>query len=129
MRLTPGARLGPYEVLSVLGTGGMAEVYRARDSRLQREVALKVVGEAFRGDSAFLARLEHEARLAGSLNHPNVIAVFDVGSHEGAPYFITELLHGESLRHRLSRGRIPLDSALDWAAQLAHGLAAAHARW
>jgi hypothetical protein len=128
VRLTPGARLGPYEVLSVLGTGGMAEVYRARDTRLGREVALKVVNEALAGDPELVRRFEQEARLAGSLNHPNLVAVHDVGLYEGAPYLITELLQGESLRHRLSRGRILLPSALEWGAQLAHGLAAAHAR-
>src|SRR5215475_1841754 len=104
----------------------MAEVYRARDSRLQREVALKVVGEALGGDGAFLARLEDEARLAGSLNHPNIVAVHDVGSHEGTPYVVTELLQGETLRQRLSRGQPPLSSALDWGVQIAQGLAAAH---
>jgi hypothetical protein len=106
----------------------MAEVYRARDTRLGREVALKVVNEALSGDPELVRRFEQEARLAGSLNHPNLVAVHDVGLHEGAPYFITELLRGESLRHRLSRGRIPPQSALEWGAQLAHGLAAAHAR-
>jgi len=128
MRLTPGARLGHYEVLSVLGTGGMAEVYRARDTRLGRDVALKVVTEALAGDPELLRRFEQEARLAGSLNHPNLVAVHDLGLHDGAPYFITELLQGESLRQRLARGRIPLQSALEWGAQLARGLAAAHAR-
>jgi len=128
VRLTPGARLGPYEVLSVLGTGGMAEVYRARDTRLGREVALKVVNEALSGDPELLRRFEQEARLAGSLNHPNLVAVHDLGLHDGAPYFITELLQGESLRQRLARGRIPLQSALEWGAQLARGLAAVHAR-
>ena len=128
MRLTPGARLGPYEVLSVLGTGGMAEVYRARDTRLGREVALKVVNDALSGDPELVRRFEQEARLAGSLNHPNLVAVHDLGLHDGAPYFITELLQGESLRQRLARGRIPLQSALEWGAQLARGLAAAHAR-
>jgi eukaryotic-like serine/threonine-protein kinase len=128
VRLTPGTRLGPYEVLSTLGTGGMAEVYRARDTRLGRDIALKVVNEALAGNPELVRRFEKEARLAGSLNHPNLVAVYDVGLHDGVPYFITELLHGDSLRHRLSRGRIPVDSALDWAAQLAQGLAAAHAR-
>jgi serine/threonine protein kinase len=128
MRLTPGSRLGPYEVLSTLGSGGMAEVYRARDTRLGRDIALKVVNEALAGNPDLVRRFEQEARLAGSLNHPNLVAVYDVGLHEGAPYFITELLKGESLRHRLSRGRVPLDSALDWGAQLAQGLAAAHGR-
>src|SRR5262249_42192401 len=81
VRLAPGTKVGPYEVVATLGSVGMAEVYRARDLRLQREVALKVVPEAFGGDGAFLARLEHEARLAGLLNHPNIVAVHDVGSH------------------------------------------------
>jgi hypothetical protein len=106
----------------------MAEVYRARDSRLGRDVALKVVNEAFAGDPELVRRFEQEARLAGSLNHPNLVAVYDVGLHEGAPYFITELLQGESLRHRLSHARIPVQTALDWGAQLAEGLAAAHTR-
>jgi eukaryotic-like serine/threonine-protein kinase len=128
VRLTPGVRLGPYEVLSVLGTGGMAEVYRARDTRLGREVALKVVNESLASNPELVRRFEQEARLAGSLNHPNVVAVHDVGLHEGATYFVTELLQGESLRHRLSRGRIPLHTALEWAAQIARGLAAAHGR-
>jgi eukaryotic-like serine/threonine-protein kinase len=128
VRLTPGARLGPYEVLSVLGTGGMAEVYRARDTRLGRDVALKVVNEALASDPELVRRFEQEARLAGSLNHPNLVAVHDLGLHDGAPYFITELLQGESLRQRLAHGRIPVQSALEWGAQLARGLAAAHAR-
>ena len=128
VRLSPGNRLGPYEVLSILGTGGMAEVYRARDTRLGRDVALKVVNEALAGDAELVRRFEHEARLAGSLNHPNVVAIYDVGREDGSAYFITELLKGESLRQRLARGRLPLDTALDWGNQLAQGLAAAHAR-
>jgi hypothetical protein len=126
--LTPGVRLGPYEVLSILGAGGMAEVYRARDTRLGRDIALKVVNEALNGDPDLVRRFEQEARIAGSLNHPNLVAVYDFGLHEGAPYFVTELLQGESLRHRLSRCRLGLQTALDWSAQMAHGLAAAHAR-
>jgi Tol biopolymer transport system component len=105
----------------------MAEVYRARDTRLGREIALKVVNESLASSPELVRRFEQEARLAGSLNHPNVVAVYDVGLHEGAPYFVTELLQGESLRHRLSRGRIPLQTALDWTSQIAQGLAAAHA--
>jgi serine/threonine protein kinase len=101
----------------------MAEVHRARDTRLDREVALKVINETLAGDPELIQRFEQEAKLAGSLNHPNLVAVYDVGLHEGSPYFITELLKGASLRHRLSRGRIPLDTALDWGAQLADGLA------
>ena len=128
MRLAPGSKVGPYEVLASLGTGGMSEVYRAKDSRLQREVALKVVGERLTGDASFLARLEQEARLAGSLNHPNIVAVHDVGSYEGAPYIVTELLQGETLRERMSRGRVSIAQALDWGIQIAEGLAAAHQR-
>ena len=128
MRLTKGTRVGPYEVLSALGSGGMAEVYRARDTRLGRDIALKVVNEALAADPDLVRRFDQEARLAGSLNHPNLVAVYDVGLHDGVPFFVTELLNGESLRQRLGAGRIPLDRALDWAGQLAEGLAAAHAR-
>ncbi len=126
MRLTAGTRLGPYEVLGTLGSGGMSEVYRARDSRLQREVAIKVVGESLAGDAGFLSRLEQEARLAGSLNHPNIVAVHDIGVHDGAPYVVTELLQGETLRERLARSPVPLGQALEWAGQVAHALSAAH---
>jgi len=128
VRLTPGSRLGPYEVVALLGAGGMAEVYRAKDTRLGREVALKVVSEALGADVPLLQRFEREARLAGSLNHPNVVALYDVGSQDGQPYFVTELLSGETLRERLAKGAVPLDLALDWAAQMAAGLAAAHER-
>ena len=128
MRLGPGVRVGPYEVVAPLGAGGMAEVYRARDTRLGRTIALKVVNEVLAGSPELIRRFEQEARLAGSLNHPNVVAIYDVGLHEGAPFFVTELLQGESLRQRLSRGRLPLQTALDWAAQIAQGLSAAHAR-
>src|SRR5262249_6146282 len=93
-----------------------------------REVALKVVAESLATDPELLRRFEQEARLAGSLNHPNLVAVYDVGQHEGAPYLVTELLPGESLRRRLSRGALPPRIAVEWAAQLAHGLAAAHGR-
>jgi serine/threonine protein kinase len=128
VRLTPGTRIGPYEVVVLLGAGGMAEVYRARDSRLGRDVAIKVVSEALGTDTAFLERFEREARLAASLTHPNVVALFDVGVHDGKPYFVTELLQGETLRERFARGILPLDTALEWAAQMAQGLAAAHER-
>ena len=106
----------------------MSVVYRARDTRLGRDVALKLMADAGVQDAAALTRFEQEARLAGSLNHPNVVVVFDVGRHEGAPYLVTELLQGETLRQRLEQGRIALDQALDWAAQVARGLAAAHAQ-
>ena len=121
-------RVGPYEVVGLLGTGGMAEVYRAKDTRLGRDVAIKVMSEALSGDAALLERFEREAKLAGSLNHPNVVALYDVGFQDGKPYFVTELLEGETLRERLAKGPVPLSKALDWAAQMAQGLAAAHAR-
>ena len=128
MRLTAGARVGPYEVLAALGAGGMGEVYRARDTRLGREVALKVISDGAALDPERLQRFEQEARLAGSLNHPNLVVVHDVGSEGGAPFLVTELLEGESLRHRLSRGRLPLKTAQELGVQIAEGLAAAHAR-
>jgi eukaryotic-like serine/threonine-protein kinase len=128
VRLTPGLQVGPYEVLSALGAGGMAEVYRARDTRLGRAVALKVVNEQLSSDPELVRRFEQEARLAGSLNHPNLVAVYDVGRHQGWPFFVTELLQGQTLRERLARGPVPLHTALDWAAQMARGLAAAHAQ-
>ena len=103
-------------------------MYRAKDTRLGRDVAIKVVSEALGADGAFLERFEREAKLAGSLNHPNVVALHDVGLHDGKPYFVTELLQGETLRERLSKGSIPLVTALEWAAQMAQGLAAAHER-
>ena len=126
MRLTPGTRVGPYEVVALLGAGGMAEVYRAKDTRLGRDVAIKVVSEALGAGGAVLERFERESRLAASLAHPNVVALHDVGLHEGKPYFVTELLQGETLRERLVKGPIPMATALDWAAQMAKGLAAAH---
>src|SRR5450631_3461805 len=106
----------------------MAEVYRAKDTRLGRDVAIKVVSEALGADGAFLERFEREAKLAGSLSHPNVVALHDVGLHDGKPYFVTELLQGETLRERPSKGPIPLATALEWAAKMAQGLAAAHER-
>jgi TolB-like protein/tRNA A-37 threonylcarbamoyl transferase component Bud32 len=128
MRLAAGVRLGPYEVVALLGAGGMAEVYRAKDTRLGREVAVKVVSETLGSDGAFVERFEREARLVGSVSHPNVVALHDVGVHDGKPYFVTELLQGETLRARLEKGPVPLSTALGWATQMAEGLAAAHER-
>jgi tRNA A-37 threonylcarbamoyl transferase component Bud32 len=128
MRLTPGTRVGPYEVVSLLGAGGMAEVYRAKDTRLGRDVAVKVMSEALGMDRALRERFEREAKLAGSLNHPNIVALYDVGFEDGKPYFVTELLQGESLRDRLSKGPLPLAQTLEWSAQMAQALAAAHER-
>ena len=115
-------------MVALLGTGGMAEVYRARDTRLGRQVAIKVVSESLGGHDAWLERLQREAQLAGSLNHPNVVSLYDVGLHDTRPFFVTELLEGEPLRERLLRGPVPVATALDWAGQVAQGLAAAHER-
>src|SRR6185312_11107225 len=102
--LTPGAQLGPYEVVGPLGAGGMGEVYRAQDPRLGREVAVKVLPATFSKDADRLKRFESEARAAGVLNHPGITAVYDFGMEDGAPYIVTELLEGETLRSRLSTG-------------------------
>jgi hypothetical protein len=126
MSLTPGAKLGPYEILSPLGAGGMGEVYRARDSRLKRDVAVKVLPQALSLDADRLHRFEQEALATAALNHPNILAVFDIGTHDGAPYVVSELLEGETLRDRLRSGPVPVRKALDYALQIAHGLAAAH---
>ena len=126
MTLSPGIRLGPYEVLDSLGAGGMGEVYRARDPRIGREVAVKVLPASFSSDPERLKRFEQEARAAGLLNHPNITAVYDVGSQDGSPYVVTELLEGETLRSRLSPGALPTRKAIDYAIQITRGLAAAH---
>src|SRR5450759_4482605 len=126
MTISPGSRLGPYEVLSPIGAGGMGEVYRARDSRLLREVAIKVLPASFSNDSDRLRRFEQEAKAAGLLNHPNITAVYDIGSYDGAPYVVQELLEGETLRAALSGGKLSPRKAIDYALQMAHGLAVAH---
>src|SRR6516225_11726227 len=126
MALSVGAKLGPYEVRSSLGAGGMGEVYLARDTRLDRSVAVKVLPSAFSLDSDRLHRFEHEARCLGALNHPNLLAIYDIGSQDGVHYLVSELLEGESLRERLSGGPFPLRKVVDTAVQLAKGLAAAH---
>ncbi len=128
MALSGGTRLGPYEVLGPIGAGGMGEVYRARDTRLGRDVAVKVLPGAVSHTPERLHRFEQEARLAGSLSHPSVLTVFDVGSHEGAPYIVTELLEGRSLREVLAAGPLPPRKAVEYAQQAALGLAAAHER-
>jgi serine/threonine protein kinase len=126
MNLNPGAKLGPYEIVSLLGTGGMGEVYRARDSRLKREVAIKVLPQALSADPDRLRRFEQEALATAALNHPNILAVFDIGTSDGSPYVVSELLEGETMRERLRSGSIVVRKALDYALQIAHGLAAAH---
>ncbi|HYX21876.1 MAG TPA: protein kinase, partial [Thermoanaerobaculia bacterium] len=126
MTLQAGSRLGPYEILSSIGAGGMGEVYRARDPRLGRDVAVKVLPASFSSDPDRLKRFEQEARAAGILNHPNITAVHDLGTHDGAPYVVQELLEGETLRAELSGGRFSPRKAIEYAVQLAQGLAAAH---
>src|SRR6201993_4193071 len=126
MALSPGTKLGPYEILSPIGAGGMGEVYRAKDPRLGRDVAIKVLPASFSQDADRLKRFEQEAQAAGALNHPNITAVYDFGSHDGAPYIVTELLEGETLRAALAGGTLPLRKAVDYATQIARGLAAAH---
>ena len=107
MSLTNGTRLGPYEILSPIGAGGMGEVYRARDTRLGRDVAVKVLPAEFAQDPERLRRFDQEARAAAALNHPNILVLHDLGTHDGAPYIVTELLEGETLRERLRGGPIP----------------------
>jgi eukaryotic-like serine/threonine-protein kinase len=126
MVLASGTKLGPYEIDSPLGAGGMGEVYRARDPRLGREVAIKVLPDSFSADAGRLQRFEQEARSASALNHPNILIVYDVGTHDGRPYLVTELLEGETLRERLRDGALPPRKALENVIQLAQGLAAAH---
>jgi Tol biopolymer transport system component len=126
MSMTSGTKIGPYEIVSLLGAGGMGEVYRARDSRLKREVAVKVLPQGLSLDADRLRRFEQEALATAALNHPNILAVFDIGTNEGAPYVVSELLEGETLRERLRSGAIAVRKTLDYALQIAHGLAAAH---
>jgi eukaryotic-like serine/threonine-protein kinase len=124
--LSQGSKLGPYEILAPIGAGGMGEVYKAKDERLKRDVAIKVLPVSFSADPDRLRRFEQEAQAAGALNHPNITAVYDIGQHDGAPYVVQELLEGETLRAELAGGRFSQRKAIDCAQQLAHGLAAAH---
>jgi tetratricopeptide (TPR) repeat protein/TolB-like protein len=124
--LKPGTHLGPYEIVAPIGAGGMGEVYRARDTRLGRDVAIKVLPADFASDPDRLRRFEQEARAVAALDHPNILALYDVGTHEGAPYIVTQLLEGENLRERLSGGAMPVRKAVETALQVAQGLAAAH---
>jgi non-specific serine/threonine protein kinase len=124
--VTPGTKLGPYEIVALIGAGGMGEVYRARDERLGRDVAIKVLPAEFAADPERLRRFEQEARAVAALDHPNILAIHDVGTHEGSPYLVTELLEGESLRDRLRGGGLTVRKAVDIGVQIAQGLAAAH---
>ena len=126
MALSPGTRLGPYEIVAPLGVGGMGEVYQALDARLDRDVAIKILPAAVSCDSKSLERFEREARILSALNHSNLLSIYDVGSQNNIHYLVSELLDGELLRHRIQEGRMPARKALDYAAQIAKGLAAAH---
>ena len=126
MGLTPNSFLGRYEIRSKIGAGGMGEVYRARDPKINRDVAIKVLPSEFSADSGRLRRFEQEAQAAGALNHPNILAIHDVDTHDGALYVVSELLEGETLRARLSGGALSARKAVDYALQIADGLAAAH---
>ncbi|MGE5176114.1 MAG: protein kinase domain-containing protein [Hyphomicrobiales bacterium] len=128
MRFSPGDKVGHYEVVSFIGAGGMGEVYRARDPRLGRDVAIKTIGSGVALDPDRLRRFEQEARAAGALNHPNIVTVFDTDTLDGTPYIVSELLEGRSLRERIAGAEFTPRQALDCVAQIAHGLEAAHAR-
>src|SRR5229473_382993 len=126
MALPSGTKLGPYVIVSPAGAGGMGEVYQARDARLNREVAIKVLPAAFVRDPERLRRFQQEAQAVAALNHPNILAVHDFGEHEGSPYMVSEFLEGETLRERLRPGTLPVRKATEYAEQVARGLAAAH---
>src|SRR5271165_4760661 len=126
MALTSGTKLGPYEIQSPLGAGGMGEVYRAKDTRLGREVALKILPGSFATEPDRLRRFEQEERAVAALNHPNILAIHDIGQHDGCPFLVSELLEGESLRAVLDRGTQTQRKTLEYGVQIAHGLAAAH---
>src|SRR5271165_4296537 len=128
MALTPGTKLGPYEIIAPLGAGGMGEVYRAKDTRLGRDVALKILPESFAREPDRLRRFEQEARAVAALNHPNILVVFDIGQHNGSPFLVSELLEGESLRSVLDHGALPQRKAIEFGVQITQGLAAAHER-
>ncbi|MGB8005695.1 MAG: serine/threonine-protein kinase, partial [Terriglobales bacterium] len=126
MAITSGTKLGPYEIQSLVGSGGMGEVYRARDARLNRTVAIKVLPTSFSADTERLQRFVQEARSAAALNHPNILSIFDIGEAGGAPYIVSELLEGQTLRERIRNGPLSSRKAIEYALQVARGLAAAH---
>ncbi len=126
MALTPGARVGPYEILSALGAGGMGEVYRARDAKLDRDVAIKALPESFANDPERLARFQREAQMLASLNHPNIGGIYGLEEAAGVRALVMELVEGPTLADRIAQGSIPLDEALPIARQIAEALEAAH---
>src|SRR5436190_514171 len=126
MPLGPGTRLGPYEILSALGAGGMGEVYRARDTKLDRDVAIKVLPQAFAADPERIARFQREAKTLASLNHPHIAAIYGIEESGGTHALVMELIEGEDLSQRLARGAVPIEEALPMAKQIAQALEAAH---
>src|SRR5215510_14694461 len=126
MAISSGTKLGPYEILTPLVAGGMGEVYGARDTKLGRDVAIKVLPSSLSADTDRLHRFEQEACAAGALNHPNILVIHHIDTHDGAPYIVSELLEGETLRKRMSGTAMAQRRVIDYAGQIAHGLAAAH---
>src|SRR5438132_204239 len=124
MSLTASRNLSHYRIVSKLGAGGMGEVWRARDTRLNREVAIKVLPASFANDADRLRRFEQEAQATSALNHPNILTVYDIGTHEGAPYIVAELLDGAELRAQLHDGALPVRKVIEYAQQITAGLAA-----
>src|SRR5262245_56727144 len=128
MSLSGNTTLGHYTIISKIGSGGMGEVYCGRDTRLDREVAIKILPANYASDPDRLKRFEQEARTTSALNHPNILTVYDIGTHEGSPYIVAELLAGSELRVQLNQGPLPPRKAIDYAQQIAQGLAEAHER-
>jgi serine/threonine protein kinase len=128
MTLAPATKLGPYEILAPLGAGGMGEVYRARDTRLERVVAIKILPEQFSSDPGCKQRLEREAKTISTLNHPHICVLYDVGNQNGMDYLVMECLEGETLAKRLEKGPLPLDQVIKYGAQIADALDKAHHR-
>src|SRR5258705_2929145 len=126
MPISPATRLGRYEIRSLLGAGGMGEVYLARDPKINRDVAIQVIPAAFSTDSERLRRFEQEAQAGGALNHPTILSIYDVDTHDGSPYVVSELLEGETVREQLNGAALPVRKAIEYALQIARGLAAAH---
>src|SRR5580765_7451060 len=126
MSLTPGSRLGPYEIVAPLGAGGMGEVYRAKDTRLGRDVAIKVLPQHLSANEEIRARFEREAKTVSSLNHPNICTLYDVGREGDTDYLVMELIEGETLAQRLLKGPLPLADVLKYGAQIADALDRAH---
>src|SRR4051812_47997127 len=126
MNLAPGTRLGAYEIVAPIGAGGMGEVYRARDTRLDRSVAIKALPAAFASNAQLRLRFDREAKTISQLSHPNICALYDIGDDNGSPYLVMELLDGQTLASRISRGPLPLSDVLTYGVQIAEALERAH---